>query len=32
LYVLAPMIKKELLNYQKRLQSGEIQNYRETND
>jgi Na+/alanine symporter len=32
LYVLAPKIKKELLNYQKRLHSGEIQNYRETND
>ena len=29
LYILAPIIKKELLNYQKRLQSGEIQNYRE---
>ena len=32
LYVLAPVIKKELLSYQKRLQSGEIQNYREIND
>ena len=32
LYVLAPVIKKELLSYQKRLQSGEIQNYRELND
>jgi len=29
LYVLAPVIKKELLSYQKRLQSGEIQNYRD---
>ena len=32
LYVLAPVIKKELLSYQKRLQSGEIQNFRELND
>ena len=32
LYVLAPVIKKELLSYQKRLQSGEIQNYRAMND
>ncbi len=32
LYVLAPVIKKELLSYQKRLQSGEIQNYRKIND
>ncbi len=32
LYVLAPVIRKELLSYQKRLQSGEIQNYRDLND
>jgi len=32
LYVLAPVIKSELVNYQKRLQSGEIQNYRLSHD
>ena len=32
LYVLAPVIKSELVNYQKRLHSGEIQNYRLSND
>ncbi len=29
LYILAPVIKNELASYQKRLKSGEIQNYRE---
>jgi AGCS family alanine or glycine:cation symporter len=29
LYILAPIIKTELTSYQKRLKSGEIQNYRE---
>ena len=29
LYILAPIIKNELTSYQKRLKSGEIQNYRE---
>ena len=29
LYILAPIIKNELTGYQKRLKSGEIQNYRE---
>jgi AGCS family alanine or glycine:cation symporter len=28
LYILAPAIKKELANYQKRLKSGNIENYR----
>jgi AGCS family alanine or glycine:cation symporter len=28
LYILAPVIKKELANYQKRLKSGNIENYR----
>jgi len=32
LYVLAPVIKSELVNYQKRLHSGEIQNYRSSHD
>jgi AGCS family alanine or glycine:cation symporter len=30
LYILAPVIKNELVNYQKRLKSGDIKNYRET--
>ena len=30
LYILAPAIKKELANYQRRLKSGEIKNFRET--
>ncbi len=30
LYILAPVIKNELANYQKRLKSGEIQNYRKS--
>ena len=29
LYILAPVIKKELANYQGRLKSGDIKNYRE---
>ena len=29
LYILAPVIKAELENYQKRLNSGEIKNFRE---
>ena len=32
LYILAPVIKKELTNYQTRLSNGEIVNLRELND
>jgi len=32
LYILAPVIKKELVSYQKRLKSGAIPNFRESHD
>ena len=32
LYILAPVIKKELISYQTRLSNGEIVNLRELND